>query len=203
MLRPPTPDERARARAALGLAPREYACVFVGSDVPHNRVALEATLARVMPLLAGDGFKLLVVGSVSRALGGRREPWLIARPATPDLLPLLHAADAGLNPATTGGGSNIKLPTYLAAGLAAVSTRFGVRGYAALEPLVTLAELDQTGDALRARPTGWAVRGTPRPAALEAYAWGRLGERLGEIFERRLGEAPVRPGASIAAGAGA
>jgi glycosyl transferase family 1 len=195
----PSPAERARARESIGLTRDEYACLFVGSDVPHNRAALAATLERVMPAVARDGFKLLVVGSVSRALAGRREPWLIAHPATADLAPWLHAADAGLNPVTRGGGSNVKLATYLAAGLAAVSTPFGVRGYAPLAPLAIVAELAQMPDALRARPRGAAARGEEPPAAIRAYAWGALGERLGAELERRLGagsQAAARAGAA-------
>ena len=184
-VRPPTAEERRRARAALGLEPEDYACLFVGSDFPHNRAALAATIARVMPALARERFKLLVVGSVSRAVG-RPGPWIIARPATSDLAPWLHAADAGLNPVTHGGGSNVKLATYLAAGLAAVSTPFGVRGYAALEPLVTIAAIDQMTDALRARPRGAAARGEAPAASLRSYAWGTLGERLGAELEQRL-----------------
>jgi len=193
----PAPGERARARAALGLSAGEYACLFVGSDVPHNRAALGVTLARVMPALARDGFKLLVVGSVTRALDGRREPWLIAHDATADLLPWLHAADAGLNPVTRGGGSNVKLATYLAAGLAAVSTPFGVRGYAALEPLATVAEIDRMSEALSTRPQGAAARGDAPAPAIRAYAWGALGERLAAELERRLG---ALPGAGAASG---
>ncbi|MEQ1883316.1 MAG: hypothetical protein ABL878_20375 [Burkholderiales bacterium] len=55
-----------------------------------------------------------------------------ARPETPDLGSVLAAADAGMNPVTAGGGSNVKVPAYLALGLAVISTAFGVRGYAAL-----------------------------------------------------------------------
>jgi len=196
----PSPAERARARAAFGLTPSEYACLFVGSDVPHNRAALAATLERVMPPLAREGFKLLVVGSVSRAVEGRSEPWLIARPATADLAPWLHAADAGLNPVTRGGGSNVKLATYLAAGLAAVSTPFGVRGYAPLAPLATVAEIGQMPEALRGRPRGAAARGEEPPAAIRAYAWGALGERLAAELERRL---ETRAVATAPRGAGA
>jgi len=206
-VRPPAPGERGRAREALGLARDDYACLFVGSDVPHNRAALAVTLERVIPPLARDGFKLLVVGSVSRALAGRREPWLIARPATPDLSPWLHAADAGLNPVTRGGGSNVKLATYLAAGLAAVSTPFGVRGYAPLEPFVTVAEIDRLPEALSTRPRGAAARAEEPPAAIRAYAWGALGERLAGELERRLGARAASPAAASgparAAGAGA
>jgi len=198
----PAPAERARARDAIGLERGDYACLFVGSDFPHNREALHVTLERVMPALARDGFKLLVVGSVARALAGRRERWLIAHDATADLAPWLHAADAGLNPVTRGGGSNVKLATYLAAGLAAVSTPFGVRGYAPLAPLAVVAEVAQLADALGARPRGAAARGEEPPAAIRAYAWGALGERLGVELERRLGAGShgAAPGTGTGAG---
>jgi glycosyltransferase involved in cell wall biosynthesis len=185
----PSAAERARARAALAVGDDEYLGVFVGSDVPHNRAALAALCDRVMPALAREGFRLLVVGGVTRALGSRRPPWLIARPATPELPPLLHAADAGLNPALAGGGSNVKLPTYLAAGLAVVTTPHGLRGYAPLAPWVVSAGIEHTAEALRERPRGWAARGAALPPAIAAYGWGRLGEALGERLAARLSPA--------------
>lgn len=198
----PSPGERARARAALGLGEREYAALFVGSDHPHNRAALAWLMDRVMPPLAGEGFRLLVAGSVTRALAGRREGWLLARPEMPDLAPVLQAADAGLNPVTTGGGSNVKLPTYLAAGLAVLSTPFGLRGFAALKPWVVVAGLEGLTEALRARPAGWLARGLPMPAEVAEYAWGRLGERLGEVLEAKRRGVDIRAahgGTSVAA----
>ncbi len=185
-LRPPGPQERERARAALGVGAADYVAVFVGADWGPNRQALALLTDRVMPALAADGVKLLVVGTVARALAGRRESWLIAHGEAPELLPLLHAADAGVNPVLAGGGSNVKVPTYLAAGLAVVTTPFGVRGYAPLVPHVTVAETAGFADALRARPAGWAARGEAAPAELGEYAWGRLGEKLGQDMERRL-----------------
>jgi hypothetical protein len=184
-LAPPSAAERARARAALGLGPDEYVALFVGSDFPHNRAALGWLLDRVMPALAGTGVRLLVAGSVSRALRDRRADWLLTRPETPNLTPVLNAADAGLNPVTTGGGSNVKLPTYLAAGLAVLTTPFGLRGYASLAPWVTAIGLEDLAGALRARPAGWLARGLPMPDAVAEYAWGRLGERLGEVLEAK------------------
>jgi hypothetical protein len=204
----PAPEERARARAALGLGEREYAALFVGSDHPHNRAALAWLMDRVMPPLAGEGFRLLVAGSVTRSLAGRREGWLLARPEMPDLAPVLQAADAGLNPAATGGGSNVKLPTYLAAGLAVLSTPFGLRGCASLAPWVVIAGLEGLTEALRARPAGWLARGLPMPLEVAEHAWGRLGERLGEVLEakRRGGDfhaAREAASAPAAGGAGA
>ncbi len=194
-LRAPVADERARARAALGFAAGDYVAVFVGADWGPNRDALALLVDRVMPVLAGEGVKLLVVGTVARALAGRRESWLVAHGEAADLLPLLHASDAGLNPVLGGGGSNVKVPTYLAAGLAVVTTPFGLRGYAPLAPHVVVAEPDALADALRARPSGHAARGEAAPAALGEYAWGRLGEKLGEDLERRVRAAADRKGA--------
>jgi hypothetical protein len=89
--------------------------------------------------LAAEGVVLLVVGGIAAHAAGRREPWLRTVPATPDLGAVLAAADAGLNPVLSGGGSNVKLPTYLALGLAVVSTPFGTRGYSSLEGAVQVA----------------------------------------------------------------
>ncbi|MGH7730933.1 MAG: glycosyltransferase, partial [Candidatus Eiseniibacteriota bacterium] len=156
-----------------------------------NRAGLALIVERVMPALADRGFRLLVIGRAARALAGRRDPWLIAAGETRTLSGLLDAADVGLNPVLAGGGSNIKLPTYLAAGLAVVTTPHGLRGFAPLRPLVTVAEAPAIADAVRERPVGWArggggAGGTVPPAALAAYAWGTIGERLGDAFAERL-----------------
>jgi hypothetical protein len=101
----------------------------------------------------------------------------------------LHAADVGINPVSSGAGSNVKLPTYLAAGLAVVTSAYGLRGYPELAPHVIVAEAADLPEALRARPRGWAARGLSMPAAVSALAWGQLGERLGE---RLAAELPVQ-----------
>jgi hypothetical protein len=192
-IRAPSPEARARARAALGIAGDVTVCAFLGSDVPHNREGLRLLVERVMPALGRDGFRLLVIGRVARSLAGRREPWLIAPGEAPDLGALLDAADVGLNPVLAGGGSNVKLPTYLAAGLAVVTTTHGLRGFPSLAPWVTVAEPAAFADALRACPPGWARRGTEPPAAVQACAWGAIGERLGGAFEARLAGGAAEP----------
>ncbi len=185
-LAPPSAGERRRARQSLGYGESDYVAVFVGADWGPNREALRLLTGRVLPSLAADGVRLLVVGSVGRAMRGRREPWLRVTGEAPELAPLLHAADCGLNPVLTGGGSNVKVPGYLACGLAVLSTPFGIRGYAPLEPYCTVTGPDGFADALRARPRGFASRGEAPPPALGEFAWGRLGERLGERCEAHL-----------------
>ncbi len=198
---PATAASRAAARHALGLPEHAYVAAFVGGDWAPNHEALAWLVERVMPALAADGFVLLAVGAVARRFTGRGERWLVLRPETPDLAPLLAAADCGLNPVTSGGGSNVKVPTYLAMGLAVVSTAFGLRGYAPLAAAVTSAERDATPDVLRTRPRGWAARGETAPASLGEFAWGTLGARLAEsLAARRSAVSPgVRAGSKGAA----
>jgi hypothetical protein len=189
-------DEATRsvARSTLGVSADEYACLFVGSDFPHNRDALRHLVDVVMPPLGRSGFRLLVAGGVAQVLGSRREPWLTARAAVADLGPWLAAADAGVNPVETGGGSNVKLPTYLGAGLAALSTPFGMRGFESLGPWVTRASRSAFAEAIRSRPLGWARAGLTMPAPIASLSWGKIGERLGETLEaRRAGPAVARP----------
>jgi glycosyltransferase involved in cell wall biosynthesis len=196
-LRPATANERESARAAIGATEDERVALFLGSDVPHNRVALRFVIERVMPRLRG--VRLLAAGSVTSAFLGRREPWLTLRRAARDVAPWLAAADLGLNPVTGGAGSNVKLPTYLAGGLAVVSTAHGLRGYADLAPWVTVATPDTFAEAILGAPPGWAARGDAAPAPLARYAWGRLGESLGERF---AGTAGSRAESAVAAESG-
>jgi hypothetical protein len=195
-IRPVDAGARARAREALGIRRDAYVGAFVGGDWAPNHEALDWLVSDVMPKLAGEGFVLLAVGAVARRHVGRSEPWLVARSETPDLGAVLAAADAGLNPVESGGGSNVKLPTYLGAGLAVVSTPFGLRGHAPLADAVVCVERAQFADALRHRPRGWVARGEPAPAALAGYAWGAIGARLAGELEERAGHAATRaPGA--------
>jgi Glycosyltransferase Family 4 len=186
-LRAPDAAQRAAARAALDIGDDVHVGVFLGSDTKPNRAALDWLLEHAMPRLSRDGFCLLVLGEIAASVRGRRESWLRAVPPVDDLLPILHAADAGLNPVTLGGGSNVKVPTCLAAGLAMVTTPFGLRGYRALESLARVTALESFTDTWALRPRGWARDGASPPAALPAFAWGAIGERLGNDLAQTAG----------------
>ena len=193
---------RAEARMALGIPENAYVAAFVGGDWAPNHDALTWLVEDLWPRLANDGFVLLAVGAVAERFSGRSERWLVSRPAAPDLGALLAAADAGLNPVTTGGGSNVKLPTYLGAGLAVLSTTFGLRGHARLANAVVSVERSQFSDALRRRPRGWAARGEPAPPALADHAWGTIGARLADSLATRAAVRAIArmPDARSAAG---
>jgi len=186
-VRPPTPEERAAARRELGLG-EERALVFVGSDVPHNRSAVEALFRHLVPRLERLGARLLLVGGVSEAFEERTQREGRGRVrglgVLLDTRPALWASDVGLNPMTVGAGSNVKLPQYLGAGLPVVSTRFGLRGFARLAPFVRVADPEGFAEAL----AGDLRPGPGLAAALESYTWRSLGARLAERYrERREG----------------
>jgi glycosyl transferase family 4/glycosyl transferase family 1 len=188
-LRPPTAEEKAGARGALNLADDERGLVFVGTDFEHNRRAVAALFTHVVPYLAGLVARLWIVGDVSAGFRNRAASEgrgrVRAVPAQSDLTPWLWGCDTGLNPITTGAGSNVKLPTYLACGLDVVTTPFGARGFERLLPFVTRAELDQFPAALaapRSAPPG-------RDAALASYAWCAQARTLHAAYAARLVEA--------------
>jgi glycosyltransferase involved in cell wall biosynthesis len=199
-VRRPRPEERAAARHRLGLGD-ERALLFVGSDVAHNRIAVEQLLRHVAPRLGELGARLLLVGGVSAALagpaaraGGERVRCL---GVIGELRAALWAADVALHPVTTGAGSNVKLPAYLAAGLPVVSTPFGTRGFPRLRPFVTEAEVEDFAAAVARGPAL-----DPRvEGALAAHAWPALGERLLGLYRERVGARAER-GATAAAAAG-
>src|SRR5207237_334806 len=116
-LRAPLPEEKRAARAALGLAAGERGLLFVGTDFAHNRRAVEDLFRHLVPALPSLRARLFVVGGVSAHFVARAraaEGSVRAVPEQSDLVPYLWGADVGLNPVTTGAGSNVKLPTYLA-----------------------------------------------------------------------------------------
>jgi hypothetical protein len=165
--------------------------VFVGSDFAHNRSAVDALFAHVAPALAALAARLFIVGGVgaryaarARAEGAGR---VHALPEQADLMPWLWGADVGVNPVTTGAGSNVKLATYLAAGLDVVTTPFGLRGFDRLAPFVTQAALEDFAGAL-AQP---APARAGRDAALAHYAWDALAARLHAAYVARRAGEPV------------
>ena len=184
--------DRRRRRLALAqdveLDPRRPAALFVGSghgpNIDAGRAIIE--VAREVPdidfLLAGRHSSLLNVRHLPpnvRVLG----------PVSDDLLDLLlSACDLALNPMSAGSGSNLKLLTYLAAGLPVVSTIVGARGIdadAAGVATVPLAELAAgIRDVVRHDNTDRSLAG--RHYVEEHCDWRAIGRRFAALTAEHI-----------------
>jgi glycosyltransferase involved in cell wall biosynthesis len=170
----------------------EHLAIFVGSGHQPNveAAALLIEAARLLP-------------EVAFALLGRHSEMVARRSLPANVFPLgvvsperLNEFQAGatvaLNPIRSGGGSNLKLTEYFAAGAPVVTTDLGARGIDHPGRLAYLATPDPDSIAAGIR----AVIEDPasaqrRAAAARAYAetaldWTRLGERFADAVERTI-----------------
>lgn len=165
-----------------------HVAVFVGSGHGPNSEAGRAIVA-LAPALPDITFVL--AGRHSDALRGRRLPSnvrLLGSVSDSDLDLLLSGADLALNPITTGGGSNIKLVTYLAAGIPVVSTALGARGITARDAGIVISDLDGQAEAIRRIIDDF---GTDRGAAGRAYVvqhcdWTGIGARFTALIREHV-----------------
>ena len=124
--RPADPDERKRARDALGIR-QPHAVIFAGSQHLPN-VAAARLLLDAAPTLGEHGIELVIAGGVSEAFPGYESRNVTLIGALPSLDEGFAACDLAVNTVSQGAGSNMKTLEYLARGLATVSTEIGARG---------------------------------------------------------------------------
>jgi glycosyltransferase involved in cell wall biosynthesis len=144
--RPPSDEERAHARSALGLAPQDTVVAYLGRFARYKGAA---TLIGAWEKGLGERAKLLIIGA--RATEDPLEeiprlPGLVVRPWTPDPRLVLHAADVFVHPALADGMPNAMLEA-MACGLAVVGARTpAVVNVTGDEPVAVLFEPeDATG----------------------------------------------------------
>jgi glycosyltransferase involved in cell wall biosynthesis len=113
-------------RAQYGIPEDSIVAAFLGSDYGPNVEAAE-WLAANWRELDGD-HHLLVLGNAGDGIDASSGT-VHTTGYVEDLEATLAMADVALNPITSGGGSNVKLIEYFAAGLPVVSTPFGARGF--------------------------------------------------------------------------
>lgn len=179
---------RDRLRAELGLSDR-LAAVFGGSFHHPNFLAAQriVDMAQATPHMAfiflgsvcnHDVLKLTMADNII-CLGEVDEStkWM-----------MFNAADVGLNPMELGSGSNIKMFEYAAAGLPALSSRFGARGIP-LEPdhEFLLAEVEDMAPLLGAldfssRDRLRTIGARAQKRVIAVADWSVIGKRYIESF---------------------
>ena len=123
-------SRRAATRQALGLTEDVRVLLFTASKYGPNREALDYLLEfarRHGPLLAEQRLHILVAGNVTA--DPIRLPGFTATGKVEAVEPYFAAADAALNPVSTGAGTNVKMCEFIAVRLPIVTTAFGARGF--------------------------------------------------------------------------
>lgn len=176
-------EDRRHVRERFGFGPEKKIALFVGSDTVHNRWAARTIVNDIAPVLADEPFHFVIVGTVGRAFDNQapRANVFVTGPLE-DVSPWFQAADVGLNPVRSGSGTQLKMPEYLAAGLAVVTTPVGLRGYEALRPWVLVREPKAFAEAIRVAEWPNEVP----TEQLEALTWAASACRLEQLYQRVL-----------------
>lgn len=194
--RPADAADRLAKRRALGLPVDARLAVFVASAHPPNIEALE-TLEQQAAAYASESIQLVVVGRV--ASRSRRVANVIFAGEVADVVPWLGAADIAVNPMRSGGGSNLKMTEYLAAGLPVVTTEVGARGLALRSGLeAEVCDLDSmpaVAGGLFANPARLeAMAEQARRAAEDRFDWAASGKTAAGALGRLADRSRSRPG---------
>ena len=192
----PPPDRRGRRSAWLAGRGRDEArpvLLFVGSL--HGPNVEAARLVHGMARRRHDAL-FVTIGSHAEAFGADPLPANVVQMGEVDdgaRDELLGLADVALNPMLSGGGTNLKLLEYLAAGIPTVTTEVGARGLTAEQRSVAVvadvdAFADHIGALLADEGRCAALSRAGRELVEREFDWRGIGERyaaaLSALVER-------------------
>ena len=178
-LRPLGTDQTRVVQRFPPIATYPSRAVYSGSDVEHNRVAVRFILDELAPVRPDVAF--VVHGSCGRQFTDVGRPpnvFVDTDPFTFDDYAV--TGFVGINPVTTGGGTNLKVLHYLSRGLPVVSTPFGMRGHEDFRRGVTVCELADFSDALK-NPAAALARDLQM---LEKYRWDSIARTMLTVYKR-------------------
>jgi glycosyltransferase involved in cell wall biosynthesis len=186
----PSPGARSAARERLGLPMDARVALFIGSNYGPNVQAAHFITDQLAKELSDWTF--VIAGGVGQSTTPQTDNVIVTGPISNEQkTDWLSAANAGINPMTSGSGTNIKMFDFMAASLPTVTTLVGARGidYGNLQPLVFAEaiaksfaeELGALNDESKARQIGQDAR----LCVEKHYAWERISELLGVFLEAR------------------
>jgi glycosyltransferase involved in cell wall biosynthesis len=182
---------RGAVRRRMGFGARPIA-LFLASGHRPNLEAAERLfeIASRMPEVA-----FAFVGNAAYAFTDRRFPeniWMVGTVSEEERNVWLQVASVALNPMLYGGGTNLKLLDYFAAGVPVVSTPIGIRGTGAQGGVhLAVAEIGDLEvaihDVLADPDRAHAMALAARRLVEERFDWRALGARLyTEMVARKL-----------------
>lgn len=152
--------------------------IFSGSDVEHNKIAVRFILEKLASNFHDYAF--ILHGACGKGLD--KQP---LKNVFIDLNPenfkfYVRPNSIGLNPVTTGSGTNLKVIYYLSYGMHVISTPFGMRGYEDLFSHVRIASLNDFSKYLSTEDF------PPLPSKQflqEKYGWEKSAQSMKQIYE--------------------
>ena len=194
----PTPEDKARARAALGLTDGSLVGIFLGSPYGPNLQAADFMNEELAPLL--PEVTLVIAGGVGAGMSASYPNVRITgQLSETDKQQWLRASDFAINPMMSGSGTNIKMFDFMAMCLPTVTTAVGARGIdtggreAFLVADQTAKAFAQAIARLQDMDLRQAIGQNARLCVEEGYSWERISRQLGCFVDarRRLAGQPL------------
>jgi glycosyltransferase involved in cell wall biosynthesis len=185
---------RARRKADMALGGTRLA-VLVGSWHPPNLEAARALepVARALP-----GVNFVLAGSQCIPLADHPWPRNVGLMGVVDdetLAALLSVADVALNPMLGGSGTNVKMATYLAAGVPVITTPLGARGYDLIDgDEALIAPIDAFPERIARLMSDETLvdrlTSSGRRLVEQRYNWRTIGAEMAAAYRATLGGPP-------------
>ena len=121
--------------------------LFLGTAHKPNVEAVRSIITEIAPRLPSVGFVIVgmtyqecvnVLGAMERS----ENVAFVGRLSAADKEAVMALCDVALCPITSGSGSSLKIPDYLAHGKPVVTTEFGMRGFEVLKGYVETTSID-------------------------------------------------------------
>lgn len=179
-VKPASQDDSAALHRFPGIARHRRRAIFSGSDVEHNRRAVDHLLREVAPRAPDTAFVIHGrCGSRFQRTCSLGNVFFDERHSQESFGEHAVFGMIGLNPVETGGGTNLKVLNYLSHGLSVLSTDFGMRGYDDLRDFVRVADRERFAAILQ----DGEYPAPPPPALLwDRYSWNAIAARMSRAY---------------------
>jgi glycosyltransferase involved in cell wall biosynthesis len=180
-----TPNsEKIKYKEILGIHGK-YVILFTGSKHPPNIQAVNEIIKMAKNCKNKD-ILFLVGGSIGDLYTNQDNLQFTGH--TEDISKLFKAADVAINPMISGGGTNLKMLEYLAAGLPTITTKIGARGLGIIDnQTAIISEIDEFLDHIELLKSDRELSDNlchyGREWVEENYDWREIAEKQNKIMK--------------------